>query len=131
VWSAVSTAAPVPQTALTPGHEFSTDKALATLRLAGPGRLLRDAFIRFRYGDGFSHARALALQTQIEAVRAGASAPTMTEEHVRSTGRAFRAAVAVASGDRRAADVLLDKVGRRAGADCDLLTGTRTDPRAG
>ena len=24
--------------------------------------LLRDAFIRFRYGDGFSHSRALALQ---------------------------------------------------------------------
>lgn len=63
MWSGVSTAAPVPQTALMPGHEFSTDKAFATLRLAGPGRLLRDAFIRFRYGDGFSHARALALQT--------------------------------------------------------------------
>ena len=59
----MSTAAPVPQTALMRGHEFSTDKALATLRHAGPGRLLRDAFIRFRYGDGFSHARALALQT--------------------------------------------------------------------
>jgi YihY family inner membrane protein len=59
----VSTAAPVPQTALLPGHEFSTDRALATLRRAGLGPLLRDAFIRFRYGDGFSHARALALQT--------------------------------------------------------------------
>jgi YihY family inner membrane protein len=59
----VSTAGPVPETALMPGHEFSTDRALATLRRAGPGRLLRDAFARFRYGDGFSHARALALQT--------------------------------------------------------------------
>jgi YihY family inner membrane protein len=59
----VSTAAPVPETALLSGHEFSPDRALATLRGAGPWRLLRDAFARFRYGDGFSHARALALQT--------------------------------------------------------------------
>ena len=46
-----------------PGQQFSTDRALATLRRAGPWRLLRDAFLRFRYGDGFSHARALALHT--------------------------------------------------------------------
>src|SRR5829696_7620651 len=57
----MSTAAPVPETALMPGEQFSTDQALATLRHAGPWRLLRDAFTRFRYGDGFSHARALAL----------------------------------------------------------------------
>jgi YihY family inner membrane protein len=36
---------------------------MATLRRAGPWRLLADAFTRFRYGDGFSHARALALHT--------------------------------------------------------------------
>ncbi|HEY6747808.1 MAG TPA: YihY/virulence factor BrkB family protein [Mycobacteriales bacterium] len=59
----MSTAAPVPETALMPGQEFSTDRALATLRRAGPWQLLRDAFLRFRYGDGFSHARALALHT--------------------------------------------------------------------
>src|SRR5829696_891662 len=59
----MSTAAPVPETVLMPGQEFSTDRALATLRRAGPWRLLRDAFTRFRYGDGFSHARALALHT--------------------------------------------------------------------
>jgi YihY family inner membrane protein len=59
----VSTAAPVPETALMPGQEFSTDRAMATLRRAGTWRLLGDAFTRFRYGDGFSHARALALHT--------------------------------------------------------------------
>lgn len=59
----MSTAAPVPETAVLPGQEFSADRALATLRLAGPWRLLRDAFVRFRYADGFSHARALALHT--------------------------------------------------------------------
>jgi YihY family inner membrane protein len=63
VWAPVSTAAPVPETVLLPGHEFSADRALATLRRAGSWRLLRDAFSRFRYGDGFSHARALALHT--------------------------------------------------------------------
>jgi uncharacterized BrkB/YihY/UPF0761 family membrane protein len=57
----MSTAAPVRETALT-ADELSAEKALATLRHAGPWRLLRDAFRRFRYGDGFSHARALALQ---------------------------------------------------------------------
>jgi YihY family inner membrane protein len=67
----MSTATPVPQTALMPGHEFSADKAVATLRRAGPWRLLRDAFIRFRAGDGFSHARALALQTCLALIPLG------------------------------------------------------------
>jgi len=67
----VSTAAPVPQTALMPGHEFSTDRAVATLRRAGSWRLLRDAFIRFRSADGFSHARALALQTCLALIPLG------------------------------------------------------------
>jgi len=40
----------------------------------------------------------VAFCAQIEAVRAGDSAPTMTEEHLCSTGRASREAVAVASG---------------------------------
>src|SRR5215207_973443 len=58
----MSTAAPVPETALMAGETLSADNALATLRHVGSYSLVRDAFIRFRYGDGFSHARALALQ---------------------------------------------------------------------
>jgi YihY family inner membrane protein len=44
------------------GDELSGDDAYLALRHYGGWPLLRDAFIRFRYGDGFSHARAFALQ---------------------------------------------------------------------
>ena len=43
-------------------EELSADDAWHTLRRHGGWCLLRDAFIRFRYGDGFSHARAFAFQ---------------------------------------------------------------------
>jgi YihY family inner membrane protein len=44
------------------GDELSADDAFLALRHYGRWPLLRDAFIRFRYGDGFSHARAFAFQ---------------------------------------------------------------------
>lgn len=44
------------------GDELSADDAFLALRRYGRWPLLRDAFIRFRYGDGFSHSRAFALQ---------------------------------------------------------------------
>ena len=43
-------------------HELSGDDARATLRNTGLRRLGRDTFRRFRYGDGFTSARALAYQ---------------------------------------------------------------------
>ena len=52
----------VPETRLMTENELSADDAWHTLRRHGGWCLLRDAFIRFRYGDGFSHSRALALQ---------------------------------------------------------------------
>jgi YihY family inner membrane protein len=45
-----------------PGEELSADDAFLALRHYGGWHLLRDAFVRFRYGDGFSHSRALGLQ---------------------------------------------------------------------
>jgi YihY family inner membrane protein len=45
-----------------PDEELNADDAWHTLRRHGGWHLLRDAFIRFRYGDGFSHSRAFALQ---------------------------------------------------------------------
>lgn len=53
----MSTAASVPVT-----QELEGDDALETLRETGLRDLLRDAFIRFRFADGFSHSRALAFQ---------------------------------------------------------------------
>ncbi|AEV87675.1 ribonuclease BN [Actinoplanes sp. SE50] len=44
------------------GDELSAEDAFLALRNYGGWPLLRDAFIRFRYGDGFSHSRAFALQ---------------------------------------------------------------------
>ncbi|SCG34437.1 YihY/virulence factor BrkB family protein [Micromonospora inositola] len=52
----------VPETRLMAQEELSADDAWHTLRRQGGWCLLRDAFIRFRYGDGFSHSRAFALQ---------------------------------------------------------------------
>jgi YihY family inner membrane protein len=51
----MSTAQRVPET-----FELTGDDARETLLRTGRGRLLRDAFLRLRYSDGFSHARSLA-----------------------------------------------------------------------
>ncbi|SET64412.1 YihY family inner membrane protein [Nonomuraea wenchangensis] len=44
------------------GEELSADDAWATMRNYGGWQLVRDSLVRFRYGDGMSHARALAFQ---------------------------------------------------------------------
>ncbi|MGH3887426.1 MAG: YihY/virulence factor BrkB family protein [Pseudonocardiaceae bacterium] len=59
---------PVPETELMGGEELSADDAWHTVRRYHLGRLLAAAFVRFRYGDGFSHARAFALQLALAAV---------------------------------------------------------------
>lgn len=51
----MSTAARVPET-----HHLTGDDARETLAHTGRWRLLRDAFVRMRAADGFSHARSLA-----------------------------------------------------------------------
>src|SRR5689334_20514991 len=58
----MSSPEPVPETRMMPGDELSADDAFLALKHYGRWPLLRDAFVRFRYGDGFSHSRALALQ---------------------------------------------------------------------
>ncbi|MDT7713004.1 MAG: hypothetical protein QOG46_1698 [Pseudonocardiales bacterium] len=58
----------VPETELMGGEELSADDAWHTVRRQHLGRLFAAAFLRFRYGDGFSHARAFALQLALAAV---------------------------------------------------------------
>ncbi|BAC68770.1 putative ribonuclease BN [Streptomyces avermitilis MA-4680 = NBRC 14893] len=58
----MGTAVHVPQTRDMIGEELSGDEALTALRRYGGLRLLVDSFARFRYADGFSHARALGFQ---------------------------------------------------------------------
>ncbi len=58
----------VPETELMSGELLSADDAWHTVRRYGLRHLLGSAFVRFRYGDGFSHARAFALQLALAAV---------------------------------------------------------------
>lgn len=58
----------VPETELMSGELLSADDAWHTVRRYGLGHLLATGFVRFRYGDGFSHARAFALQLALAAV---------------------------------------------------------------
>src|SRR6185369_7523392 len=58
----MSTATRVPETITLSGDELSADDAVTTLRRYGRLRLVKNSFIRFRYADGFTNARALALQ---------------------------------------------------------------------
>jgi YihY family inner membrane protein len=59
---------PVPETGLMSDDELSADDAWPTARHHGLRTLLAGAFVRFRYGDGFSHARAFALQLALATV---------------------------------------------------------------
>ena len=64
----MSSARRVPETRLLGEGELSADHAWRALRRYGGWPLLRDALVRFRFGDGFSHARALGLQLCLGAV---------------------------------------------------------------
>jgi YihY family inner membrane protein len=50
------------------GDELDAEDAWHLVRRVGVRRLLADAFVRFRYADGFSHSRALALQMSLAVV---------------------------------------------------------------
>jgi YihY family inner membrane protein len=58
----------VPETGLMSGDALSADDAWHTVRRHGLHRLLVGAFRRFRYGDGFSHARAFGMQLALASV---------------------------------------------------------------
>ncbi|TCK19974.1 YihY/virulence factor BrkB family protein [Pseudonocardia endophytica] len=58
----------VPETGYMTGDELSADDAWHTVRRYGLRHLLSTGFVRFRYGDGFSHARAFALQLALATV---------------------------------------------------------------
>jgi YihY family inner membrane protein len=64
----VSSVSVVPETELMSGEQLSADDAWHTVRRYGLRHLLATGFLRFRYGDGFSHARAFALQLALATV---------------------------------------------------------------
>ncbi len=61
----MSSATLVPET-----RELTGDDAIVTLRRTGEIQLARDAFVRLRSADGFSHARSLAFLTSLVAIQA-------------------------------------------------------------
>ena len=58
----MGTSTRVPETVTIAGDELSADDAVTTLRRYGRWNLVKDSFVRFRYADGFTNARAVALQ---------------------------------------------------------------------
>ncbi len=60
----MSTARLIPET-----WELSGDDAWHTVRTTGRRRLLRDAFQRMRWSDGFSHSRSLAFLVALAAIQ--------------------------------------------------------------
>jgi YihY family inner membrane protein len=64
----VTTARVVPVTTEMDGDELDAEDAWHLSRRIGVRRLLLDSFVRFRYADGFSHSRALALQVALSVV---------------------------------------------------------------
>jgi len=59
----MTTARTVPVTTEMDGDELDAEDAWHLARRHGVRRVLVESFVRFRYGDGFTHSRALALQT--------------------------------------------------------------------
>ncbi|MGE3664857.1 MAG: YihY/virulence factor BrkB family protein [Pseudonocardia sp.] len=64
----MSSVRPVPETEQMGGELLSADDAWHTARHCGLANLLKAAFVRFRFGDGFSHARAFAMQLALAVV---------------------------------------------------------------
>lgn len=64
----MTTARTVPVTTEMDGDELDAEDAWKVVRRTGLVRLSTDAFLRFRFGDGFSHSRALALQAALAVV---------------------------------------------------------------
>ncbi|GLP77915.1 hypothetical protein TUM20983_50250 [Mycobacterium antarcticum] len=61
----MGTSTRVPETVTLAGDDLSADDAVTTLRRYGRWNLVKDSFVRFRYADGFTNARALALQISL------------------------------------------------------------------
>lgn len=100
----------VPVTTDMDGDALSADDAWHVARRIGLRALLRDAFRRFRYGDGFSHARAFALQLALAVVPlviAGSGLATAVgAESVAQVVARTVVAVSPGAGDQLLADVV-------------------------
>lgn len=121
----------VPETQDMDGEGLSADDAAPTVRRVGLRPLLRDSFLRFRYGDGFSHARAFALQLALATVPliiagAGLAGILGAESAAQVVARTV-VAVSPGSGDQLLADVVDRGSGAAAAGDDDAGDGAGGD----
>ncbi|MFI5980326.1 YihY/virulence factor BrkB family protein [Streptomyces sp. NPDC051555] len=108
----MGTATRVPQRRDVEGDELSADEAWAALRRYGGWSLARDSFLRFRYADGFSHSRALALQTVLTLVPLAIAAVGLSGVlHTEEVGRVVELTIRrTTSGPSQ--DLVADALGR-------------------
>ena len=114
----MGTARTVPVTTEMDGDELDAEDAWHVVRRIGLRRLLVDAFVRFRYGDGFTSSRALALQAALAVVPfmlalTGLAADIDEERPARVLARTIDADLARVRQPRRAR-LGRDRVRRRA-----------------
>ncbi len=87
----MTSVARVPQTRTMTFADTTTDDAREVLRHYGRVHLVRSAFVRFRYGDGFSHSRALALQLVLSLIPLGIAFVGLSSTvHTERVGRVLR-----------------------------------------
>ncbi len=87
----MSSVSRVPETSAMQEPDLSADDAGQTLRRYGRVQLVHDSFVRFRYGDGFSHSRALGLQLVLSLVPLGIAFVGLTSTlHVESVRDVLR-----------------------------------------
>ncbi|MGG8408851.1 YihY/virulence factor BrkB family protein [Streptomyces sp. 12297] len=114
----MGTATRVPQRCDVVDDELSADEAWAALRRYGGWSLARDSFVRFRYADGFSHSRALALQTVLSIVPLAIAAIGLSSVlHTEDLGRVAELTIGrITSGpSRQVVDEALRESRRQAG----------------
>ncbi len=81
----------VPQTRTMSFADTTSDDAREVLRHYGRLHLVKSSFVRFRYGDGFSHARALGLQLVLSLIPLGIAFIGLSSTiHAQRLGRVLR-----------------------------------------
>ncbi len=95
----MSTAAKVPET-----FDLDSDDARETLQHTGRAQLLKDAYLRLRVADGFSHARSLAFVTSLVLIQGviavvGLASALGNGSVGQSVGKALRDAAPGPAGD--------------------------------
>jgi YihY family inner membrane protein len=123
----MSSVSRVPQTRTMDGGELSADDARTTLRHYGRTRLIKDAFIRFRYGDGFSHSRAMGLQLVLSLVPLGIAfvglSSTVRADRVATVLREVLLRVTPGSTDELVRQTLKEDAGSGSGGQLALWIG--------